>query len=103
MASFDGVNRREFFRQAGAAGLIGTAMGMPELAFAQAAGQAGNITHEVAQPTAEQTAAPTESVNFAVCGMSHDHIYGMVDAVKRGGVSRRLIPMRSRRRAKRRY
>jgi predicted dehydrogenase len=28
---------------------------------------------------------PKYSVKFAVCGMSHDHIYGMVEAVKRGG------------------
>jgi predicted dehydrogenase len=81
MASFDGVNRREFFRQVGAAGIMGGAMA--EFAFAQATGS--NITHEVAEPTAEQKAAPTDSINFAVCGMSHDHIYGMVDAIKRGG------------------
>ena len=81
MASFDGVNRREFFRQVGAAGIMGGAMS--EFAFAQATGS--NNTHEVAEPTAEQKAAPTDSVNFAVCGMSHDHIYGMVDAIRRGG------------------
>jgi predicted dehydrogenase len=76
----DGVNRREFFLRAGAAGVLG---GMPELLMADA-GQS-NVTHEVAQPTAEALAPPTETVNFAVCGMSHDHIYGMVDAITRGG------------------
>ena len=30
-------------------------------------------------------AAPKHSIRFAVCGMSHDHIYGMVGAVQRGG------------------
>lgn len=28
---------------------------------------------------------PRYHIKFAVCGMSHDHIYGMTDAVKRGG------------------
>ncbi len=74
-----GLNRRDFFRSAGAAGMLGL---MPELAVGQAAGQ-GNIVHEVA-PAAPETAAP-DTVNFAVCGMSHDHIYGMVDAITRGG------------------
>ena len=27
----------------------------------------------------------THSIRFAVCGMSHDHIYGMVGAIQRGG------------------
>jgi predicted dehydrogenase len=78
--ALDGVNRREFFLRAGAAGMLG---GMPELLMADA-GQS-NVTHEVAQPTAAALAAPTETVRFAVCGMSHDHIYGMVDAITRGG------------------
>ena len=28
---------------------------------------------------------PEHSIRFAVCGMSHDHIYGMVGAIQRGG------------------
>jgi hypothetical protein len=28
---------------------------------------------------------PTQSVRFAVCVMSHDHIYGMTEAIRRGG------------------
>jgi predicted dehydrogenase len=28
---------------------------------------------------------PQHSIRFAVCGMSHDHIYGMVGAIQRGG------------------
>ncbi len=93
MAVQDGVNRRDFFLRAGAMGMLGA---MPELAIAdggagfagQAAGAgqaASNMVHEVAQPSAEDLAPPTHSVNFAVCGMSHDHIYGMVDAITRGG------------------
>jgi predicted dehydrogenase len=76
-----GVNRRQFFRNAGAASMVSV---MPELMMADPAGQS-NLTHEVAQPTPEALAPPTETVNFAVCGMSHDHIYGMVDAITRGG------------------
>ena len=78
-----GVNRRDFFRSAGAAGMLGL---MPEGMLGQAAGQVpghGNIVHEVA-PAGPDT-PPAETVNFAVCGMSHDHIYGMVDAITRGG------------------
>src|SRR5215472_16209439 len=29
--------------------------------------------------------APKNHIKFSVCGMSHDHIYGMVGAVQRGG------------------
>jgi predicted dehydrogenase len=79
--ALDGVNRREFFLRASAAGMVGT---VPAMMMADDVGQ-GNVTHEVAQPTAEALAAPTETINFAVCGMSHDHIYGMADAIIRGG------------------
>ena len=81
MESQGGVNRRDFFRSAGAAGMLGL---VPEMGLAQAAGQ-GNIVHEVAAPAPDAGSTPTDSVNFAVCGMSHDHIYGMVDAITRGG------------------
>jgi predicted dehydrogenase len=82
MGTLDSVNRREFFRRAGAAGMMGAAM--PEmLAYAGGFDQASNITHEVVEPTTEKP--PTETINFAVCGMSHDHIYGMTDSIIRGG------------------
>ena len=32
-----------------------------------------------------QDAPPSYSIKFAVCGISHPHIYGMIEAVKRGG------------------
>ena len=28
---------------------------------------------------------PQYHIKFAVCGMSHDHIYGMIGAIQRGG------------------
>ncbi len=88
MSATGGVNRRDFFRRAGAVGMMGAAL--PELMMGQPLPsspddpQAGShITYEVAEATPE--APPTETVNFAVCGMSHDHIYGMTDAIIRGG------------------
>ena len=32
-----------------------------------------------------EDAPPRNSIKFAVCGISHPHIYGMIEAVKRGG------------------
>jgi predicted dehydrogenase len=73
------LNRRSFLRGAGAAGLLSIA---PEVGAA--VGPAGEpIVHEVVQATAEEK--PKYSIKFSVCGMSHDHIYGMIGAVQRGG------------------
>jgi predicted dehydrogenase len=68
-----------FLRGVGAAGLA---------TFAGEAGAIGpngsHVVHEIALP--EQTEEkPKYSVKFAVCGMSHDHIYGMIEAVRSGG------------------
>ena len=46
---------------------------------------AGAVAQEVAQPSEPVIAKPQHEVRFSVCGMSHDHIYGMVDAMVRGG------------------
>ncbi|HEY6928026.1 MAG TPA: Gfo/Idh/MocA family oxidoreductase [Steroidobacteraceae bacterium] len=40
-------------------------------------------TQEVLQPGPE--AKPKHSIRFGVCGMSHDHIHGMIKAIERGG------------------
>lgn len=77
----DGINRRLFLQSMGSMGLAGA---LPEAAFAAHA-NSGHIGHEVAQPSQDAAAAPKYSIRFAVCGMSHDHIYGMVNAVIRGG------------------
>ncbi len=57
-----------------------------------AEGQAGQAAAPTATPTAEMAsstmpaiAKPSRPVRFGVCGMSHDHIYGMVEAMIRGG------------------
>ena len=73
------LNRRSFLRGVGAAGLLSMA---PEAGAA--IGPTGeHIVHEVVQATPEEK--PKYSIKFSVCGMSHDHIYGMIGAVQRGG------------------
>jgi predicted dehydrogenase len=77
------VGRREFLKGA-AGGVLGSA-GMLA-GFAEMAHGDLRVVHEVAGPGEfGGQDAPKYSVKFAVCGMSHDHIFGMVDAVKRGG------------------
>ena len=78
------IGRRAFLRGA-VGGIVTTAgllPGMPAMGFEPGI---GSIVHEVAEPGQAAEATPKYSVNFAVCGMSHDHIYGMVGAMLRGG------------------
>ncbi len=77
----DAVNRRSFLKAIGTTGMISA---LPEVAFGMHNSE-GAITHEIAAPGQDVTAAPKNSIKFAVCGMSHDHIYGMVGAIQRGG------------------
>ena len=42
-----------------------------------------NVVAETLPPLLQ--GKPEHSIRFAVCGMSHDHIYGMVGAIQRGG------------------
>jgi len=78
--------RREFLKQAGLLGSLGSAAmmaGLPESAMAFGGG-AAHIVEDAVQPT-QTDAMPQHHIKFAVCGMSHDHIYGMIGAVQRGG------------------
>ena len=80
------TQRREFLKQAGLLGSLGSAAmmaGLPESAMAFGGGAARIIEDAVAP--AQTEAAPHYHIKFAVCGMSHDHIYGMIGAVQRGG------------------
>ena len=72
-------NRRSFLRTLGATGLMAA---LPEAALAS-----GPESTAVAVETlqAEPETKAKYSIKFAVCGMSHDHIYGMVGAIQRGG------------------
>src|SRR5471032_1333737 len=72
------MNRRLFLQSVGSAGLVSA---LPETAFS--AGAAGHIRHEIVAP--QDSAKPKYSIRFAVCGVAHDHIYGMVGAIQRCG------------------
>jgi len=76
----DAVDRRIFLKAVGSAGLLAA---LPEAAAFGADG--AGVVHEVAQPSQDAATRPKYSVKFAVAGMSHDHIYGMVGAMLRGG------------------
>ncbi len=76
-------DRRVFLREAGSLGLasaLPSALLWPNDASAQP-----SAPLEIAQSTQAPVAKPSRLVRFGVCGMSHDHIYGMTDAMLRGG------------------
>lgn len=79
----ESTGRRDFLRQAGLMGSIAVMSALPESALA-VGGLGGGIVQDAVTP-AQTTEAPKHHIKFAVCGMSHDHIYGMVGAVQRGG------------------
>ena len=66
----DGNDRRDFLLAAG--------LGSAALALA-----AGEVKAEVLPPVKE--APPQHHIKFAVCGISHDHVYSMIGAIQRGG------------------
>lgn len=83
--SDESVGRRAFLKGA-AGGMLSAGMlaGLPGAAFGIEPGDS-RVVHEVAEPGQDTGAKPKHSIKFAVCGMSHDHIYGMVGAMQRGG------------------
>jgi len=76
-----GVDRRSFLKTMGSAG-FSTALPASALAGSPFA---GGVVEEIAQPAQVGEANTGYSARFSVAGMSHDHIYGMVDAMIRGG------------------
>lgn len=78
------AGRRDFLKHAG---LMGSAAMMG--AFTPDAmalgGERGPVREEVLQAPAQAAEKPQYHIKFGVCGMSHDHIYGMIGAVQRGG------------------
>ena len=78
--SFD---RRDFLRQAGTFGSIAMIAGLPQRSAAFNPGS-GSVIEDAVQAE-DSSEKPKYHIKFAVCGMSHDHIYGMVGAVERGG------------------
>jgi predicted dehydrogenase len=71
------TDRRAFLQSAGLAGAFSA---LSPAAFAQ--GSAGSAVHEKAQSAAP---AAKHSIRFGVIGLDHAHIYGMTQAVQRGG------------------
>jgi len=77
------TDRRDFLKQAGAMGSIAMMAGLPPGSVALGA-EPASVVHDSVLP-AEPEAPPQYHIKFAVCGMSHDHIFGMVGAIQRGG------------------
>jgi predicted dehydrogenase len=70
--------RRDFLKNASLLGSFAM-MGAPSFA-------AGNMPIvEWTLAPQQPEAAPQHKIKFAVCGMSHDHIYGMIGAIQHGG------------------
>jgi predicted dehydrogenase len=72
------TDRRAILQTLGATGTFAVLQGA-----AFGAAQSGSPAQEVLQP--EPQGKPRFSIRFGVCGMSHDHIHGMIKAVQRGG------------------
>jgi predicted dehydrogenase len=77
------TGRRGFLKQAGTMGSIALMAGLTPGGTALGAEPAPVVEDSVLP--AEPEAPPQYHLKFAVCGMSHDHIYGMVGAIQRGG------------------
>ena len=78
-------DRRDFLKHAGLMGSVAMMAGMPESALALGGVHGPVIEDAVIAPAAQAAEAPQHHIKFAVCGMSHDHVLGMVGAVQRGG------------------
>ena len=80
--TMDALNRRSFLKGVSGAGMMSV---LPGGAFGLHTVETGHIIHEVAESVQDPHPQPKDSIRFSVCGMSHDHIYGMVGAILRGG------------------
>jgi predicted dehydrogenase len=74
------TGRRDFLKQTGFIGSVAAMAGLPDPAMASR----GAVIEQAAPPP-QSDEAPKYHINFAVCGVSHDHIYGMIGAIQRGG------------------
>jgi predicted dehydrogenase len=75
--------RRDFLKQTGLMGSIAMMTGLPNGVMALS-GEQGRVIEDAVTP-AQSDEAPKYHIKFAVCGVSHDHIYGMIGAIQRGG------------------
>ena len=76
--------RRSFLKHAGLMGSAAT-MGAYPAAAGRLLGETGAASEEVLNAPAQADKKPKSRIKFGVCGMSHDHIYGMSAAIERGG------------------
>src|ERR1700726_4881249 len=83
MMSYKSTGRRDFLKHAGWMGSVAMMTGLPHSAMAFD-GAAQPVIEDAVMPQ-QQEEPPKYHIKFSVCGMSHDHIYGMVGAVQRGG------------------
>jgi len=74
--------RRDFLKRAGLAGSFAM-MPIAEAPWAMG----GDLTRVIEDAVIPQQSEEVSKnhIKFAVCGMSHDHIHGMVGAIQRGG------------------
>ena len=79
----EATGRRDFLRHASLMGSIAMIGGFSQSALARE-GVPGRVVEDMVL-AGQPEEAPKYHIKFAVCGMSHDHIYGMVGAVQRGG------------------
>ena len=79
----ESTGRQFIMRPGGLLESIPVAAGMPEENLA-VGGMGGSVVEDAYTP-AQPDQAPKYHIEFAVCGMSHDHIYSMIGAVQRGG------------------
>src|SRR3954468_9252986 len=76
------VDRRKFMK-----GVLGSAAMMsaiPQQAFSLDAAGGYMVSDQVAPPE-ESATKPQNKIKFAVVGINHAHIYGMIGAILRGG------------------
>jgi predicted dehydrogenase len=79
----EGTGRRDFLKHASLLGSMAMIGGFSQGASARD-GVHLPVIEDIAVP-GQPEEAPKYHIKFAVCGISHDHIYGMVGAVQRGG------------------
>lgn len=76
--------RRDFLRNAGLVGSFAMMGASSGHSFAMS-GSASKDAIEDAVVPSQAEESPKHHIKFSVCGISHDHIYGMVGAIQRGG------------------
>ncbi|HWR17859.1 MAG TPA: Gfo/Idh/MocA family oxidoreductase [Terriglobales bacterium] len=74
-----GLDRRDFIKGVATSAAVMSALPHEALAMGN-----GNVVYEQGPPAEEPKNVPTR-IKFAVAGINHPHIYGMIAAVKRGG------------------